>query len=300
MPPPPVLPRVPAPPRWRPARAGGTFRAPTPAPVTRQRLKDLATLARRKGRRQHGLFLVEGVRSVEAAVQAGAPLVEVLVADGLGNPRVEALADRAGVPVHAVPERELAKVGDARSSQGVVAVARSVVTDAAPAAGPVLLLDGVQDPGNVGALIRTAAWFGVAAVVLDHASADPESPKAVRASMGGIWDLALARVPSLVPVLDALDQSGVSAWGADLGGTPAHRWVPGTNAALVMGSEAHGLSESVAIWLRQRPPVDRRFVCIGPGRGEAPPSRGVESLNVAVAGGVLLARWLGPSGPVGA
>ncbi len=272
--------------------------APAPATVTRQRLKDLATLARRKGRRQHGQFLVEGVRSVEAAVQAGAPLVEVLVAEDLGNPRVQALAERADVPVHRVPAHELAKVGDARSSQGVVAVARSVVTDAAPAEGPVLLLDGVQDPGNVGALVRTAAWFGVAAVVLDHASADPESPKAVRASMGGIWDLKLSRVPSLVPVLEALGQSGTSAWGADLSGTPAHRWSPSANAALVMGSEAHGLSEPVAAWLRQRPPAGGRFVCIESGRGEAPPSRGVESLNVAVAGGVLLARWLGASGPV--
>ena len=264
--------------------------------MTRQRLKDLATLARRKGRRQHGQFLVEGVRSVEAAVQAGAPLVEVLVADDLDSPRVQALAARASVPVHAVAARELERVGDARSSQGVVAVARSVVTDAAPAAGPVLLLDGVQDPGNVGALIRTAAWFGVAAVVLDEDSADPESPKAVRASMGGVWDVQLSRVPSLVPVLDTLDEAGVSAWGADLGGTPAHRWSPRADAALVMGSEAHGLSQPVSAWLRQRPPAGSRFVFIG-SQTDSQRGRGVESLNVAVAGGVLLARWLGSGSP---
>ena len=262
--------------------------------MTRQRLKDLASLSRRKGRRRLGAFVVEGVRSVEAAVGAGAPLVEIWVAEGLDAPRVAALADRAEVPVRRAPERDLERIGDAQTSQGVLAVSRSVVTEAAPAAGPVLLLDGVQDPGNVGALIRTAAWFGVSAVVLDTDSADPESPKAVRASMGGIWDVALARVPSLVPVLDGLAAAGVEAWGADLSGTPVEAWSPGSDAALVMGSEGHGLSPLVAAWLRQR--AGERFVRIGAGpwrRAAGGRARGVESLNVAVAGGVLLSRWLG-------
>ena len=149
-----------------------------------------------------------------------------------------------------------------------------------------LLLDGVQDPGNVGALVRTAAWFGVAAVVADDKTADFETPKAVRASMGGLWDVSLVRVPALGPVLDRLADAGVEAWGADLGGTPIGRWTPPRGAALVMGSEAHGLSEPVAEWLRQRGGV----VHVPGAGGER---AGVESLNVVVAGGVLLHRWLG-------
>ena len=268
--------------------------------MTRQRLKDLASLARRKGRRQHGAFLVEGVRSVEAAVGAGAPLVEVLVAEGAeADPRIAALAEAAAVPVWRVPARDLDRVGDARTSQGVVAVSRSVADDGPGAlAGPVLLLDGVQDPGNVGALVRTAAWYGVACVVTDEQTADVESPKAVRASMGGIWDVQLVRVPSLVPVLDRLAAAGVEAWGADLGGTPVDAWTPGVGAALVMGSEGHGLSEPVDSWLRSRRTAGSRFVFIRPGERQrsthgAYEPRGVESLNVVVAGGVLMARWLG-------
>ena len=272
--------------------------------MTRQRLKDLASLARAKGRRLHGEFLVEGARSVEAALAAGAPLTEVLVADPDGP--VAALAEAAGVPVREVPAKDLDRVGDARTSQGVLAVARSVVGGALAGAvpggvadgvgGPVLLLDGVQDPGNVGALVRTAAWYGVAAVVADEKTADFEGPKAVRASMGGIWDLELVRVPALVPVLDRLAAAGVEAWGADLGGTPVEAWTPGLDTALVMGSEAHGLSPEVAGWLRRQPPVGGRFVHIPPRRRPPPAgggARGVESLNVVVAGGVLLARWLG-------
>ncbi|WP_412062872.1 TrmH family RNA methyltransferase [Rubrivirga sp. IMCC45206] len=253
--------------------------------MTRQQLKDAAALARAKGRRGQGRFLVEGVRSVEAAVAAGAPLVAVLATEAaLATERVAALAGR--VEVTPVAARDLERVGDARSSQGVLAVAASVTTDALPdAPGPVLLLDGVQDPGNVGALVRTAAWFGVGTVVADAPSADFESPKAVRASMGGLWDVTLVRVPSLAPTLDALMAAGTDCWGADLGGTDAGGWSPGPDAALVMGSEAHGLSDEVAARVR----ASGGLVHIGrPGAGA-----GVESLNVAVAGGVLLARWLG-------
>ncbi len=261
--------------------------------MTRQQLKDLAQLSRARARREQGRFLVEGVRSVEAAVSAGAPLDALLVSpEAADDERVAQLVEASPVPVETVAGRDLDRVGDAQTSQGVVAVARSVVGDGAGTlATPALLFDGVQDPGNVGALVRTAAWFGVRTVVADERSADFETPKAVRASMGGLWDVALARVPSLVPTLDRLAADGADVWGADLGGTPVGEWSPGPSAALVMGSEAHGVSESVSSWLRQRPPSGRRFVFI-PGV-ERVGARGVESLNVAVAGGVLLARWLG-------
>ena len=267
--------------------------SPPAAYVTRQQLKDLAALARSRARREHGRFLVEGLRSVEAAVQASAPLEAVLVtAEAADDPRLGRLVAQTDAEVHTIAARDLERIGDARTSQGVLAVARSVVRDDLDSLeAPLLLLDGVQDPGNVGALVRTAAWFGIRTVVGDTATADFESPKAVRASMGGIWDVALARVPSLVPVLDRLAEAGVGAWGADLGGTSVGEWGPGASAALVMGSEAHGLSPEVSDWLRRQPPVGSRFVFIPGVEGGQP--RGVESLNVAVAGAVLMSRWLG-------
>lgn len=256
--------------------------------MTRQQLKDLAQLSRSKGRRQQGRFLVEGVRSVESAVAAGAPLEAVLVTpEAADDDRVARLLDAADTEVHTVAARDLDRVGDARTSQGVLAVSRSVVADGSGLLEPpVLLLDGVQDPGNVGALVRTAAWFGVRTVVGDESTADFENPKAVRAAMGGLWDVVLARVPGLGPVLDRLASNGVGLWGADLGGAPVGEWAPGPRAALVMGSEAHGLSPAVAERLRQS---GGGLVHIPGAEG----ARGVESLNVAVAGGVLLARWLG-------
>lgn len=257
--------------------------------MTRQRLLDLAGLHRRRDRDATGAFLVEGVRSVEAALDAGAPLVEIMVAkDCADQPRVAALVARAGVPVSVVPVRDAQRISDAQASQGVVAVARRVVTDDVAALADVrtaVLLDGVQDPGNVGAVVRSAAWFGIDAVVVDVKSADPEGPKAVRASMGGLWDVALIRVPDLAAPLDMLASAGVALWGADMGGTDASAWAPPARAALVLGSEAHGLSPDVAARLDGRVTIARR--------GRAGTAAGVESLNVVVAAGILLHAWRG-------
>ncbi|MEM1055116.1 MAG: RNA methyltransferase [Bacteroidota bacterium] len=249
--------------------------------VTRQRVNDLAQLSRRRARRDQGVFLVEGIRSVESALAAGAPLTEVLVGHE-GGDRAEAIAEAArlaGVTVTRASAKDLGRIADARTSQGVMAVSRRIVAetgDGLAGAARVLALDGVQDPGNVGALVRTAAWFGLDAVLADEATADFESPKAVRAAMGGLWDLRLARVPDLRTALETL---GAEAWGADMTGTPLAEWQPSAPSVLVMGSEAHGLSEPLRRYLSGTVSI--------PG-GERP---GAESLNVAVAAGVLMHAW---------
>ena len=261
--------------------------------MTRQQIRDLSQLHRRRGRTAQGAFLVEGVRSVEAAVAAGAPLLEIVVGEDASQaPRVAhvlARAQAAGIAVETVAPHEVARISDAQAAQGIVAVSRQVVQDRAEAlagVSSVLLLDGVQDPGNVGALVRTAAWFGVEAVVVDAKSADPEGPKAVRAAMGGLWDLALVRLETLAEALDGLRAAGVAVWGADMGGADAAAWSPPARTALVMGSEAHGLSDGVAARLDGRVSIARGASAAGRGPG-------VESLNVVVAAGVLMARWRG-------
>lgn len=250
---------------------------------SRRHLRDLARLAHRRHRDAAGRFLVEGVRSVESAVAAGAPLAEVLVTDeALRDPRVAALLGRLrDVPVHVVPASDLARVADTRTAQGVLAVSLLRRADPTALPAPLVALDGVQDPGNVGAVVRTAAWFGAAAVLTGPGTADPFGPKAVRAAMGGLWDVALAETDDLAGALAHLARRGLPAYGADLEGEPVGAWRPPRAAVLVLGSEAHGLSPAVRAHLAGR-------VRIG-GGGRA----GVESLNVAVAAGILLHRWLG-------
>jgi TrmH family RNA methyltransferase len=254
--------------------------------LTRRRSKDLASLGRKKHRDRLGEFLVEGVRSVESAVAAGAPLVEVLVTEeARADNRVRAILDRVTVPVHVVAANDLDRIADTSTTQGVLAVARAERAEPDSLTGAIVALDGVQDPGNAGAILRTAAWFGADAVLAGPGTADPFGPKAVRAAMGGLWDLRIAATDDLAASLKLLRARGLALYGADLDGEPAHAWSPPHDAVLVLGSEAHGLSAEVAALLD-----DRIRIAAPPDAGAV---RGVESLNVSVAAGVLLHRWLG-------
>lgn len=257
-----------------------------PKPLTNRRRKEIASLGHRKYRERLGQTLVEGVRSVEAAVAAGAPLVDLVVTpEAAADPRTAAVLDGldgAGVPVYEADADELAALSDVATSQGVLAVAEARWADEASlgARARIVALDAVQDPGNAGTLIRAAAWFGAEAVVAGPGTVDLFHPKVVRAAMGGLWDLALVRTASLGALLTRLGEGGHACYGADLGGTPAHRWAPRTPGVLVLGSEAHGLSDAVTAALSER------VTLVG-----APGRAATESLNVAVAAGVLLHRW---------
>ena len=253
--------------------------------LTAQRRKEIATLHRRKHRVRLGQFLIEGIRAVEAAVAADAPLAEVIAAEAAArDARVKALLDRVKGTVHVLPEHQVEKLSAVETSQGVLAVARleQPPPEDLPAYPALLALDGVQDPGNVGTLLRTAAWFGVGAVLAGPGTADFYSPKVVRAGMGSHWDLALAQTDDLAHTLGEFRARGVHLYGADLDGLAAPAWQPTSPAVLVLGSEAHGLSPSV------RACVD---ACVAiPG---APRRQGTESLNVSIAGGILLYAWVG-------
>ncbi|GIV59898.1 RNA methyltransferase [Rhodocaloribacter litoris] len=251
--------------------------------MTNRRRKEIASLVHRKYRERLGQFCVEGVRSVEAAVAAGAPLVELVVGEAArADDRVRALLEQAGVPVHVLPDREVARLSDVQASQGVLAVARTVLVPETTlhTHRTVLVLDGLQDPGNVGTNLRTAAWFGVEAVLAGPGTADFFNPKAVRAAMGGLWDVRLARTADLPAALERLRRAGFALYGADLDGIEVHAWTPPFPSALVLGSEAHGLTPGVAACLDARVTV--------PGHTAR---RGAESLNVAVAAGILMAQW---------
>lgn len=256
--------------------------------LSHRRLKEIASLDHRKYRERLGQFVVEGLRSVASAVAAGAPLVEVLRASSAREaPRVEALAAQAGVPVYVLSDAEMDRLSGVETGQGVLAVARIplVPEEHLRACEAVLVLDGVQDPGNVGTILRTAAWFGADAVLTGPGTADLFNPKVVRSAMGGLWDLRLARSEDLAASLESLSRDGFACYGADLGGTPVRAWQPQRPSVLVLGSEAHGLSPAVRAALTERVAI--------PG---SPSRAATESLNVAVAAGILLHEWLGRAG----
>jgi RNA methyltransferase, TrmH family len=248
--------------------------------LSRAETKRLQTLARAKGRAESGLFLAEGVRVVEDLLASAVVPRTALVTSSLEDtPRGAALARalRSRVRTLDVSGSELAAIAGTETPQGVVVVAEIPHHDLndlelEPRA-PVVLVDGVQDPGNFGTIVRSADAFGAAFIATLPGTVDPWNPKAVRAAAG-----SSLRVPIVATSLDALlarlRAEGVTLLGADADGEPVDRAVVPSRVALVLGNEGAGLSAAV------------RAACDGlvavPIRGAA------ESLNVGVAAGILL------------
>jgi RNA methyltransferase, TrmH family len=246
--------------------------------LTRAEEKLIAGLQQRRRREGERLFLAEGVRVVEELLAAGiVPRLAVLSSRVEDTERGAALARRleTSAPARRVTPSEMGRLADTRTTQGVLAVAEIPDTSLPrlepPRSGIALVLDGVQDPGNVGTLARTAAAFDCCLLACLPGTADPWNAKAVRASAG-----ALFRIPVVTGDGDVWDWLGGHAFhllGADADGEPVGAEAGG-RVALVVGNEGAGLTGAV----RDR---CHRLVAV-PMRG------GAESLNVGVAAGILL------------
>ena len=229
------------------------------------------------------MTLVEGPGVVRDALDAGIPVHEALYtgaasADPATGPLLEELRD-AGASLELVSNDVLAEFADTVTPQGLlvmVGIPRRSLADVASRR--LAVLDAVQDPGNVGTLIRAAEALGGGGVVLLPGTADPWSPKVVRAAAGASF-----RIPVVETVVEDLaawcrDQ-GVPLLAAAAGGEPAPRDAAAHDAVLVLGNEGAGVSDAI------------RAVADGvvgvPQRGRA------DSLNVAMAGAILMDRFFG-------
>ena len=251
--------------------------------LSEQRRKEIASLARKKGRSLHRQMLVEGLRSVKSSLLAGAPLHEILVTEAiLEDKEIEETIKATQSPVYAITEKAARQISSVETHQGIFAVAGIYTTplEEFEKMAAVVALDGVQDPGNVGSIIRTAAWFGIAGILAGADTADFYNPKVIRASMGGIWDVKLARLPDLASGLLRLKKDGATMVAAELEGTPLSDWQPGKATVLVIGGEAHGISDAVNMT------IDERVTIVG-----AMKKQGAESLNAGMAAGIIMHHW---------
>lgn len=258
---------------------------PSPTPLSNRMASTFKGLQRRPNRQRAQLSVLVGIRAIEAAVQGGAPLGHVAGTESaLQNTRFQALSDAlTEVPLYTADAETLNDLAPTATAQGLLATVRLPdlsLSGLWEAARTTLVLDGVQDPGNVGTLIRTAAWFGVDAVVAGPQTAGLFHPSVLRAGMGGHWDVRLARSSDLGEAIAQARRSGVTGYGADMGGTPAQYWHPVRPSLLVIGSEAHGLSPALLGALDEPVSVE--------GSASHPAT---ESLNAAVAAGIVMHRW---------
>jgi RNA methyltransferase, TrmH family len=248
--------------------------------LSRAEEKLVRSLSGRRRRAEEQLFLAEGVRVVDELLAAGLVLRLALVSSSLRDtPRGSELADRlhATGAVRELADGRLAELAPTRTPQGVLVAAEipaaSLSSSRPGPASAALVLDGVQDPGNVGTLARSAAAFGCRLLACLPGTADPWNPKSVRASAGALFRMAVAE-PGRAELWTWLDGHEVALLGADASGEPVGRRRSPGPLALAVGNEGAGLA------------ADTRARCQ---RLVAVPMRGgTESLNVAVAGGILL------------
>lgn len=223
-------------------------------------------------RRQQGEFLCDSPKLVEEALRHGARVLAVAVSDGVEPP--EGLD--ASVRCAAVPPDVMASISPMRTPQGMLAVCRLPDT-ALPETLPgsrYVVLDGVQDPGNVGTVLRTADAFGCTGALLLPGCADPYGPKTLRAAMGAVFRLPLYAV-GLEDLPRLLADAGLPLYGTALRhDTVDVRQRDLRRCALVIGSEGRGVSAEVLALCRETLRIPMSSHC--------------ESLNAAAAAAVLL------------
>lgn len=239
-------------------------------------LKHLARLGReRKYRRATGEMLCEGEKMLEEALRSGAVLKTVLARRGWESEMLRE-AESRGAALYCAEDALFRLASEVESPQNVIFSCMQPQWDAAALDGKeqVLLLDGLQDPGNLGTILRTAEAFALGAVVLCEGCADPFSPKVVRSTMGAVFRLPCVQLP-LTEALDRLKDGGLPVYATALheDSVPLSA-VSLSRAAVIIGSEGRGVSDSA---LRLS---DKRVII--PMRGRA------ESLNAGVAAAIVI------------
>ena len=249
--------------------------------LSKSRRQLIERLKTRKGRPREGLVLVEGVRSAAEALAAGADIRFAvrsprLLGTEAGRALTSTLAGRGPEPEE-VDDSDLDELSATEHPQGILCVCTEPgldlgqLGDRAPSR--LLLLDGLQDPGNLGTLIRAARAFGVDAVIVLDGSVDPWNPKAVRAAAGAGFHTPIAR-SSWAEARPWLEEHGIGILAADPAGDDVRLFHPGDSWALAVGNEGAGLRAEIAS-------ASSKSIAI-PMPGSA------ESLNAGVAGSILL------------
>jgi TrmH family RNA methyltransferase len=245
-------------------------------PLTQAKLKVFSSLPDKRMRRKHGMFVAEGFKLLEEALRSG--WVPLAVVVQMGTPPGKLPQLPPATELFLATENEFNKLTEQQQPEGVLAVyelPEPMQSLPKQLEGPALLLYDLQDPGNLGTLLRTADWFGFRAVYASVGTADCFNPKVIRAAMGAVFRVPVHYVPDL-HLLMQQQAKRIVATSLEAPLLPANP--PHGRDCLLLGSESHGVPPH---WLKVPGVLPVQIA----GYGQA------ESLNVSVAGGILM-HWL--------
>ena len=237
-------------------------------------LKQLRQVAARGTTTADGFALAESPHLLQEAIRSEVRIQRVFASERVQESVGAAMPPHRQVPLHPVADRLFQDLATTTRNQGVLALVQLRNWDAATVlAGLTVVLDGVQDPGNVGTIARTAEAFGASGIVLLKGSAAPTNPKALRASAGSLFRVPFLHKLAAAEFVELAQQHGKTLLAAATGqGLALAEAELSANAAIVIGSETHGVSP---LLLEAATPV-------------AIPTQSVESLNAAIAAAIVL------------
>ncbi|CAM2876707.1 TrmH family RNA methyltransferase [Weeksella virosa] len=228
-------------------------------------MKIITSLGSKKYRQKYNLFVVEGVKNVKEVLKSNITVKELYTT----NQNFDA---KGNLPVHYLSPNELKKISFLSTPNECLAVCeippqRSI----APVKGLTLVLDTINDPGNLGTIIRLADWFGITQIICSKESVDVYNPKVIMSTMGSFARVAV----HYTDILEVIENYKYPILGAFMEGESIFQFPFPENAMLVMGSEAHGISKAVEDKITNKISI--------PAIGKQ-----TESLNVAMATSIIV------------
>jgi len=239
--------------------------------LTKNKIKIIRSLANKKERYSHGRFVIEGEKIINEALTLGVAIEELIVREDLKD-RIKTSK------ITLASKKDMDRCSALKHAPGVLAICPLIKWDPPKiASGKYIMLDGVNDPGNLGTIIRIADWFGLDGIICSKETVDVYNQKVVQASMGSVF-----RIPVWYRDLKefiSTNKASTALIAADIDGDNCNDFSFPDNGILLLGSESHGISDQLLTL------VDHKLTI--PKVGEA------ESLNVSVAAGIICARFAG-------
>lgn len=237
--------------------------------ISKNQLKIITSLSQKKYRQKHNLFVAEGIKVVNELLQSS---IEIDTLFAVEDFEAEVSLNK----IVRISEKDLQKISNLKSPNKVLGLFKIPKEKPLQSKGLIIALDAVNDPGNLGTIIRLCDWFGVAQLVCSKDTVDCYNQKVVQASMGSLSRITI----KYLDIETYLKQTELPTFIADMDGENVYKTVLPKEAILIMGNEANGVSDVIKKLIKNKISIPRF--------GEI---QETESLNVATATAVLLSEF---------
>lgn len=251
--------------------------------LTKADISKITSLRVKKYRDASGKYVAEGVKIIKESVEAEINIELIVVMGSVSStPEVKnimRLAAKESIPVVVVKDKEFDKLSTLETPSGILAVINKRQKPYIDAGATYIILDSIKDPGNMGAIIRSADWFGINNIVIGMDSVDVYNPKVIQATMGSIFRMNLIVDQDLPTFIKTLKTQNYSILATSLEGKDSDLKFESKKIAILVGNETKGLNPALL--------TNANILYKIPGSGNA------ESLNVSVATGIVLFQLFG-------